>query len=87
MTNEFKKKNKMTLTIKQLLVTSSTLLVIHTTMAQSISGSSSLTLEQGVTCLDWAKKEQSFSNQLAMGDWAIAAFVGAIASFMRVLVR
>jgi len=53
--------------IQKLLVTSISLLMIHTATAQPISASS-LTLEQGLSCLDWAKKEQSFNNQLALGD-------------------
>lgn len=59
----------MTCMIKKLLVTSISLLMIHTAKAQPISASS-LTLEQGLSCLDWAEKEQSFSNQLALGERA-----------------
>lgn len=55
--------------IKKLLVTSISLLMIHTATAQPIPASS-LTLEQGLSCLDWAEKEESFSNQLALGDRA-----------------
>ena len=55
--------------IKEFLVTSISLFMIHTATAQPISASS-LTLEQGLSCLDWAEKEESFSNQLALGDWA-----------------
>jgi hypothetical protein len=43
--------------------------MIHTATAQPISASS-LTLEEGLSCLDWAEKEQSFNNQLALGDRA-----------------
>ena len=32
-----------------------------------------MTLAQGLNCLDWAKQEQSFSNQLATGDWTHTA--------------
>ena len=53
--------------IKEFLVTSISLLMIHT--AQPISASS-LTLEQGLSCLDWTENEQSFNNQLALGDRA-----------------
>lgn len=59
----------MTCMIKKLLVISISLLMIHTAKAQPISASS-LTLEQGLSCLDWAEKEQSFSNQLALGERA-----------------
>ncbi|MFH4201859.1 hypothetical protein WAJ61_20910, partial [Acinetobacter baumannii] len=45
------------------------LLMIHTATAQPISASS-LTLEQGLSCLDWTENEQSFNNQLALGDRA-----------------
>lgn len=55
--------------IKKRLVTSISLLTIHTATAQPIPASS-LTLEQGLSCLDWAEKEQSFSNELALGDRA-----------------
>lgn len=57
----------MTCMIQKILVTSISLLMIHTATAQPISASA-LTLEQGLYCLDWAEKEQSFSNQLALGD-------------------
>lgn len=57
----------MTLMIKKILVTSISLLMIHTATAQPIAASA-LTLEQSLSCLDWAEKEQSFSNQLALGD-------------------
>ena len=50
--------------IKEFLVTSISLLMIHAT-AQPISASS-LTLEQGLSCLDWTENEQSFNNQLAL---------------------
>ena len=53
--------------IKKILVTSISLLMIHTAQAQPISDSS-LTLVEGLSCLDWAEKEQSFSNKLALGD-------------------
>ena len=59
----------MTCMIQKILVTSISLLMIHTAMAQPISASA-LTLEQGLSCLDWAEKEQSFNNQLALGDKA-----------------
>lgn len=55
--------------IKEFLVTSISLLMIHTATAQPISASS-LTLEQGLSCLDWTENEQSFNNQLALGDRA-----------------
>ena len=55
--------------IKEFLVTSISLLIIHTATAQPISASS-LTLEQGLSCLDWTENEQSFNNQLALGDRA-----------------
>ena len=55
--------------IKKIIITSISLLMIHTAAAQPISASA-LTLEQGLSCLDWAKKEESFSNQLALGDRA-----------------
>ncbi len=45
--------------IKEFLVTSISLLMIHTATAQPISASS-LTLEQGLSCLDWTENEQSF---------------------------
>ncbi len=51
----------------QLLITSITLLVMSKATAQPVSTSQSFTLEQGLSCLDWAKKEQSFTNQLALG--------------------
>jgi hypothetical protein len=57
----------MTLMIKKILVTSISLLMIHTATAQPIAASA-LTLEQSLSCLDWAEKEQSFSNQLVLGD-------------------
>ena len=44
--------------IKEFLVTSISLLMIHTATAQPISASS-LTLEQGLSCLDWTENEQS----------------------------
>lgn len=59
----------MTLMIKKILVTSISLLMIHTATAQPISASA-LSLEQGLSCLDWAEKEQSFNNQLALDDRA-----------------
>ncbi|MCH7352457.1 MULTISPECIES: hypothetical protein [unclassified Acinetobacter] len=59
----------MTCMIKEFLVTSISLLMIHTATAQPISASS-LTLEQGLSCLDWTENEQSFNNQLALGDRA-----------------
>ena len=55
--------------IKKILVTSISLLMIHTATAHPISASS-LTLEEGLSCLDWAEKEQSFNNQLALADRA-----------------
>lgn len=59
----------MTCMIQKILVTSISLLMIHTATAQPIAASS-LTLEQVLSCLDWAEKEQSFNNQLALGDRA-----------------
>ncbi|WP_151812282.1 hypothetical protein [Acinetobacter bereziniae] len=56
-------------TIQKILINSISLLTVHTAMAQPISASS-LTLEQGLSCLDWAEKEESFNNQLALGDRA-----------------
>ncbi|MCT9979456.1 hypothetical protein M2R48_14045 [Acinetobacter sp. I-MWF] len=56
----------MTCMIQKILVTSISLLMIHTAKAQPISASS-LTLEQGLSCLDWVEKEQSFNNQLVLG--------------------
>ncbi len=41
--------------------------MIHTATAQPISDSA-LTLEQGLFCLDWVEKEQSFNNRFALGD-------------------
>ncbi|MGR0304038.1 hypothetical protein ACUVP6_01205 [Acinetobacter beijerinckii] len=51
---------------KQLLISSTTLLLMQCVMAQLISTSKPFTLERGLTCLDWAKKEQSMSNSLAL---------------------
>lgn len=55
--------------IQKVLVMSISLLMIHTATAHPISASA-LTLEQGLSCLDWAEEEQSFNNQLALGDRA-----------------
>jgi hypothetical protein len=49
--------------IKEFLVTSISLLMIHTATAQPISASS-LTLEQGLSCLDWMKM-----NNLLITNW------------------
>lgn len=57
--------------LKQLLITSITLLVMSNSTAEPVSTSQSFTLEQGLSCLDWVKREQSFTNQLALGDSAI----------------
>lgn len=64
------KNNHMIMPIKPILVTSIAVLVTHSTMAQPISASTSkaFTLEQGLSCLDWAKKEHAFTIQLAIGD-------------------
>ncbi|MDM1782906.1 MULTISPECIES: hypothetical protein [Acinetobacter] len=59
----------MTCMIQKVLVMSISLLMMHTATAHPISASA-LTLEQGLSCLDWAEKEQSFNNQLALGDRA-----------------
>lgn len=48
---------------KPLLISSMTLLLMQTVTAQPVFTSKSFTLEQGLTCLDWAKKEQSMSNR------------------------
>lgn len=63
----------MNLKIRLFLVANTSLLALHTAVAQPISTSNAFTLEQGLNCLDWARNEQSFSNQLAMGDWADTA--------------
>lgn len=62
--------------LKHLLVISSTLLILQPATAQPVSTSTSLTLEQGLSCLDWANKEQSFSNQLAFGARGNASAYG-----------
>ncbi len=59
----------MTRKIQKILFTSISLLMMHTATAHPISASS-LTLEQGLSCLDWTENEQSFNNQLALGDRA-----------------
>ncbi|BCX73132.1 MULTISPECIES: hypothetical protein [Acinetobacter] len=59
----------MTCMIQKLLAMSISLLMINTAAAQPIAASS-LTLEQSLSCLDWAEKEQSFNNQLVLGDRA-----------------
>ncbi|WP_151683188.1 MULTISPECIES: hypothetical protein [Acinetobacter] len=51
---------------KPLLISSMTLLIMQTVTAQPVSTYKSFTLEQGLTCLDWAKNEQSLSNSLAL---------------------
>lgn len=48
----------MTCMIQKLLAMSISLLMINTAAAQPIAASS-LTLEQSLSCLDWAEKEQS----------------------------
>jgi hypothetical protein len=53
--------------LRPFLLTNASLLVLQTATAQPV------TLEQGLNCLDWAKQEQSFSNQLATGDWTHTA--------------
>lgn len=53
----------MTFKLRSFLLASASLLALQTVVAQPV------TLEQGLNCLDWAKQEQSFSNQLATGDW------------------
>jgi len=53
----------MTFKLRSFLLASASLLALQTVVAQPG------TLEQGLNCLDWAKQEQSFSNQLATGDW------------------
>ena len=53
--------------LRPFLLTNASLLVLQTATAQPV------TLEQGLNCLDWAKQEQSFSNQLATGDWTYTA--------------
>ncbi|WP_336141626.1 MULTISPECIES: hypothetical protein [unclassified Acinetobacter] len=50
---------------KQLLISSTTLLLMQCVKAQLISTSKPFTLEWGLTCLEWAKKKQSMSNSLA----------------------
>lgn len=59
--------------LRPFLLASASLLVLQTAVAQPVSNANALTLqpvtlEQGLNCLDWAKQEQSFSNQLATGD-------------------
>ena len=60
--------------LRSFLLASASLLALQTAVAQPVSNANALTLqpvtlEQGLNCLDWAKQEQSFSNQLATGDW------------------
>jgi hypothetical protein len=42
------------------------MLLMQTVTAQPVSTSKPFILEQGLTCLDWAKNEQSISNSLAL---------------------
>ncbi|MEG1092785.1 MAG: hypothetical protein RSE38_15715, partial [Acinetobacter sp.] len=53
--------------LRPFLLANASLLVLQTAVAQPV------TLEQGLNCLDWAKQEQSFSNQLATGEWTHTA--------------
>ena len=57
----------MTFKLRPFLLAITPLLALQTAVAQPV------TLEQGLNCLDWAKQEQSFSNQLATGDWTHTA--------------
>ncbi|ENV72495.1 hypothetical protein F946_01970 [Acinetobacter johnsonii ANC 3681] len=59
--------------LRSFLLASASLLALQTVVAQPVSTSNAVTLEQGLNCLDWAKQEQSFSNQLATGDWTHTA--------------
>ena len=68
----------MTFKLRSFLVASTSLFAWQTVVAQPVSNANALTLqpvtlEQGLNCLDWAKQEQSFSNQLATGDWTHTA--------------
>ena len=59
--------------LRPFLLASASLLALQTVVAQPVSTSNAVTLEQGLNCLDWVKQEQSFSNQLATGDWTHTA--------------
>ena len=64
--------------LRSFLLASASLFALQTAVAQPVSTANAVTvqpvtLEQGLNCLDWAKQEQSFSNQLATGDWTHTA--------------
>ena len=64
--------------LRPFLLASTSLLALQIAVAQPVSTANAatvqpVTLEQGLNCLDWAKQEQSFSNQLATGDWTHTA--------------
>ncbi|MCH4247245.1 MAG: hypothetical protein LKF82_05320 [Acinetobacter populi] len=56
----------MNIQLKTVMIASTALLAMNITTAKTVSNS--LTLQQGLNCLDWTKKEQSFTNQLVMGE-------------------
>ena len=64
--------------LRSFLLASASLFALQTAVAQPVSTANAVTvqpvtLEQGLNCLDWAKQEQSFSNQLATGEWTHTA--------------
>lgn len=65
--NAQQENHPMAFKLRPFLLANASLLVLQTAVAQPV------TLEQGLNCLDWAKQEQSFSNQLATGEWTHTA--------------